>query len=300
MKSTVKSLLLAAVFVLPSVRAHGHITSWIINGKHNPGYTPYWPAEQGPTAERPTDNLDEGWADYWSPIVACGGMSAPNSVLTWDVQAGSTITAKWDEWDWGHRGPVLEYMAACPSSGCTGVNAWDLDWFKISHAGWDGREFASERITRGLTWDFKIPAEIAPGHYLIRHEIIAMHRPNEPQPYPVCFQANVKSSGNVRPTDTVRFPAAYNQNDDFKRFNLYWGSDFNKFTPPGPAVYDFKRATPAPAPAPAPAPTNSPKPSPPAAKPSPSTGNLDEPVLLAPGPAGHCKRRRKRVVRDFH
>lgn len=62
----VKSLLLAAVFVLPSVRAHGHITSWIINGKHNPGYTPYWPAEQGPTAERPTDNLDEGMSPVWT------------------------------------------------------------------------------------------------------------------------------------------------------------------------------------------------------------------------------------------
>ena len=71
-----------------------------------------------------------------------------------------------------------------------------------------------------------------------------MHRPGEPQVYPVCFQANVKSSGTLRPADTVKFPAAYNVNDDFKSFNLYWGDDFNKFTPPGPSVFDRRAASP--------------------------------------------------------
>lgn len=74
--------------------------------------------------------------------------------------------------------------------------------------------------------------------YLIRHEIIAMHQPNQPQVYPYCIQANIKSSGNVVPTETVTFPAAYNLNDDFRSFNLYYGDDFNAFTPPGPAVWN--------------------------------------------------------------
>jgi hypothetical protein len=74
--------------------------------------------------------------------------------------------------------------------------------------------------------------------YLIRHEIIAMHDPDDPQVYPYCIQANIKSSGNVVPTDTVTFPAAYNMNDDFKHFNLYYGDDFNAFRPPGPAVWN--------------------------------------------------------------
>ena len=65
-----------------------------------------------------------------------------------------------------------------------------------------------------------------------------MHQPNQPQVYPYCIQANIKSSGNVVPTETVTFPAAYNLNDDFRSFNLYYGDDFNAFTPPGPAVWN--------------------------------------------------------------
>jgi len=75
-------------------------------------------------------------------------------------------------------GPVLEYMAACPASeflrcrsksrltrsgGCSGVEAASLNWFKISESGWNGREFASETITRTRSWTFEIPAEVAPG-----------------------------------------------------------------------------------------------------------------------------------------
>lgn len=74
--------------------------------------------------------------------------------------------------------------------------------------------------------------------YLIRHEIIAMHDPDDPQIYPYCIQANIKSSGNTVPTETVTFPDAYNLNDGFRHFNLYYGDDYNAFTPPGPAVWN--------------------------------------------------------------
>jgi cellulase len=57
----------------------------------------------------------------------------------------------------------MEYMAACPASGCDGVDASSLQWFKISEAGWDGKEFASETITRDRAWTFHIPTEIASG-----------------------------------------------------------------------------------------------------------------------------------------
>jgi cellulase len=60
-------------------------------------------------------------------------------------------------------GPVLEYMARCPDSGCSGVEAASLNWFKISESGWNGKEFASETITHTRSWSFKIPSEIAPG-----------------------------------------------------------------------------------------------------------------------------------------
>lgn len=64
------------------------------------------------------------------------------------------------------EGPVMEYMAACPASGCNGVDASTLQWFKIGQAGWkwNGKEeFASETITRDRAWTFQIPTEIASG-----------------------------------------------------------------------------------------------------------------------------------------
>lgn len=87
-----------------------------------------------------------------------------------------------------------------------------------------------------------------------------MHDPTHPQLYPVCFQANLKGSGSAYPGNTVRFPDAYNMNDAFKRFNIYWQDDKDKFVPPGPAVYSGGGggAAPAPAPSPKPAPASAP------------------------------------------
>jgi hypothetical protein len=85
--------------------------------------------------------------------------------------------------------------------------------------------------------------------YLVRHEIIAMHSTGQPQVYPVCFQANLVSSGSVVPTLTTTFPEAYTINPDFETWNLY-GGDQTAFVAPGPAVYSGGGSAPAPAPVP--------------------------------------------------
>ena len=72
--------------------------------------------------------------------------------------------------------------------------------------------------------------------YLVRHEIIAMHTTGQPQVYPVCFQANLVSSGSVVPTLTTTFPEAYTINADFETWNLY-GGDQTAFVAPGPGIY---------------------------------------------------------------
>ena len=85
--------------------------------------------------------------------------------------------------------------------------------------------------------------------YLVRHEIIAMHTTGQPQVYPVCFQANLVSSGSVVPTLTTTFPEAYTINADFETWNLY-GGDQTAFVAPGPGIYSGGGTAPAPAPAP--------------------------------------------------
>jgi hypothetical protein len=99
--------------------------------------------------------------------------------------------------------------------------------------------------------------------YLIRHNLIALHSIGAPQVYPVCIQANLVSSGSTVPTDTVKFPEAYNTNDMFKTFNV-WTADPATFVPPGPPVYNGGGSAPAPAPVPStgPSPSGSPSVSP--------------------------------------
>jgi hypothetical protein len=74
-----------------------------------------------------------------------------------------------------------------------------------------------------------------------------MHSTGMPQVYPVCFQANLVSSGSVVPTLTTTFPEAYKLNADFETWSLY-GGDQSLFVAPGPAVYSGGGTAPAPAP----------------------------------------------------
>jgi hypothetical protein len=70
-----------------------------------------------------------------------------------------------------------------------------------------------------------------------------VHFSGAPQVYPVCFQADVSSSGTFVPTDTVTFPEAYHGESlslDYETFNVN-NSDSQKFTCPGPAVVDFSK-----------------------------------------------------------
>lgn len=63
-----------------------------------------------------------------------------------------------------------------------------------------------------------IPSNIAPGNYIIRHEIIALHLSNEmggAEFYPSCSQLNISGSGTGAPTSSelVSLPGAYADND---------------------------------------------------------------------------------------
>jgi len=148
-------------------------------------------------------------------------------------------------------------MAYCGET-CQGAPSASLDWFKISEEGWTGTDWISNDITNrpGHDRSFTIPADLAPGFvlvfdhrlelsrlissaYLVRHEILALHQRGKPQAYPVCFQAQLAGSGSARPTDTAKFPDAYDINDEFKTYNVFdMSQDHSQFIFPGPPVYN--------------------------------------------------------------
>lgn len=130
--------------------------------------------------------------------------------------------------------------------------------------------------------------------YLVRHEILALHQRGKPQAYPVCFQAQLTGTGTARPTDTAKFPEAYNINDEFKNYNVFdMSQDHSQFIFPGPPVYKSGAGPVSDTPAPVPAASSSAAPSSPSAISSPAGGLSNTLAALpvesapaqAPGPS---------------
>lgn len=77
--------------------------------------------------------------------------------------------------------------------------------------GEDG-QWAQASLVDFATAKSKIPGDIQPGNYIIRHEIIALHQANEVggcEFYPSCTNVYVNSDGDKVPEDTVKFPGGY-------------------------------------------------------------------------------------------
>lgn len=74
------------------------------------------------------------------------------------------------------------------------------------------------RAVAGGPANVTLPANIAPGNYIIRHEIIALHLANEmggAEFYPSCSQLNITGggAGAPAPAELVALPGAYADDD---------------------------------------------------------------------------------------
>ena len=119
-------------------------------------------------------------------------------------------------------------MAQCPGS-CTTTTPSGAAWFKIAQAG-----LLSGTLTTGLwgqgqlvndnsSWTTTIPANLAPGNYLLRHELIALHSSNQPQWYPECAQLVVTGSGTQTPSASYKasIPGVYSMSDPEVNIDIY-------------------------------------------------------------------------------
>lgn len=72
-------------------------------------------------------------------------------------------------------------------------------------------------------YTFKVPSDIAPGQYLLRAEVIALHVASSvggAQFYMSCYQITIGGSGSAAPP-TVSIPGTYNANDPGILINIY-------------------------------------------------------------------------------
>jgi hypothetical protein len=144
---------------------------------------------------------------------------------------------------------VWMYKCAGAFSSCDGSGA---EWFKIDEGGFHGdgvKVFLDTETGSGWdiaklvggnkSWSSKIPAGLAPGNYLIRHELIALHQANNPQWYAECAQIVVTGSGTAQPDSSYKaaIPGYASNNDANIRFNINDHSLPQTYRVPGPAVY---------------------------------------------------------------
>jgi len=202
------------------VAAHGYVSEIAIDGTWYAGNLPN--NYKGPSPIRLIDDIGpvKGASN---PDLNCG-LGAALAEMVVPANPGSTVSILWSGGDgtsnWPHNtGPLMTYMASCGDTPCNQFNGSDAQWFKIDQLGKkpDGSTWYQADISTSRdAYDVTIPQSIAPGGYLIRHEIIALHLAvslGGAEFYPMCIQVQIGGNGNGVPQSTVSFPGAYNDND---------------------------------------------------------------------------------------
>ena len=195
--------------------------------------------------------------DVSSNNMICGQPGSTSKTVI-DVAAGDKLGAYWQHLIGGpqgpndhdnpiaksHKGPIMAYLAKVDNAAT--ASASGLKWFKISEDGFDtgNRQWGVDRMMPTGWSYFNMPKCIAPGQYLLRMEIIALHSAKTrgaAQFYQSCVQINVSGSGTFSPgSQTVSFPGAYKADDPGILVNIYGltGTPDNAGKPykaPGPA-----------------------------------------------------------------
>jgi len=234
----VSNIISGLILLAAEAAAHGAVTSYVIAGTTYPGYEGYSPAS-GPAT------IEWQWPSYnpilsiSDPNIRCNG--GTSAALSASVPAGGTVKAIWAQWT-HQQGPVMVWMFKCAGafSACTGSGA---GWFKIDQMGMTappltGTSWGTAKVMADLSWTSTIPATLAPGNYLIRHELLALHQADTPQWYPECAQLVVTGSGTATPSGSylTAIPQYASANDPGVMIDIYTSTATN-YTCPGPVVW---------------------------------------------------------------
>ncbi|KAF2105421.1 endoglucanase IV [Lophiotrema nucula] len=247
MRSSLTSFALVA-FLLDAASAHGFVSGVTDAGKWTAGSDPVWfyyPAATRPvTAGWDALNQDIGFVSpdsYGTSNISCHKSATPgkNSV---PVNSGDNVTFYWSTWPDSHKGPIINYIAACNGE-CTAKTAASLQWTKISQSGLltpggTGTWATDVMMQNNFTSSSIIPKNLKAGNYVIRHEIIALHggqNDNGAQNYPQCLNLKVSGGGTVSLPSGTAGTALYKRTDPGILFNLYTSPTSYPF--PGPSVW---------------------------------------------------------------
>jgi lytic cellulose monooxygenase (C1-hydroxylating) len=251
-----KATILSAAALVSVVNAHGYVRTWTLDGVEQNGYSRSDGSPKPDAIGWSFTTPDEGpEMDMSSPAFACrqGSKSAANAGT---IAAGGSVSMLWtsddkntnpDGWAESHRGPIITYMAPC-NGDCSNVDAVSLKWTKIDEAGVSGPAntqgvWATDKMrANGGVTTATIPSTIAPGNYVLRNEIIALHRAHlsEPEFYPACANIEVTGSGSDDLSNSgVAASQLYSTSDEqIFGFSVYDNrGDGSDWLVPGPVLY---------------------------------------------------------------
>lgn len=241
----VQSIVASAALAVSSVQAHTIFQKVSVNGVDQGQLK----GVRAPDSDYPIQNVNDA-------SFACNKdlRHKDNTVIT--IPAGAKVGAWWGHVIGGaqgpndpdhpiaksHKGPILYYLAKVANAATSGTTG--LQWFKVAHDGLNNGKWAVDTMISNVGWHyFTMPTCIAPGDYLMRVEIIALHGAQSAggaQHYMECAQIRVTGTGTNKGSNFVSFPGAYKSNDPGITVNIY----DNKGTPymggknyviPGPA-----------------------------------------------------------------
>lgn len=184
-----------------------------------------------------------------TPDIVChiNGKNAPKAAA---IKAGDTVSLRWTSWPESHHGPVIDYIADCHGD-CNTVDKNTLEWVKIAERGQislgegggsTGKWADDLLFETDMTWKVKIPAQLASGQYVLRHEIIALHEGNVnngAQFYPQCVSLKVTGAGKQVPQGGVIGTKLYTATDPGVLYNIYNDEKQPKYKIPGPALWQY-------------------------------------------------------------
>ena len=120
-------------------------------------------------------------------------------------------------------GPISVYLSKVDNAATASTSG--LKWFKIAERGVNNGIWAVDEMISASGWHyFDMPSCVAPGQYLMRVELLALHSAYSAggaQFYMECAQIEVSGSGTNTGSELVSFPGAYPSNDPGIVLNIY-------------------------------------------------------------------------------
>lgn len=194
--------------------------------------------DQGELVGLRAPNQNNPVQDVTSGDITCGKVALTDSTVI-TVPAGAEVGSYWQHVIGGaqsptdpdnpiaasHHGPVSAWLAAVDDAASATLSG--LEWFKVAEDNLDVATsmWGVDNMVANDGWSyFTLPECIAPGQYLLRVELLALHSAytaGQAQFYTSCAQIEVTGSGSFSPTETSPFPGAYAQDDPSIVLNIY-------------------------------------------------------------------------------